>query len=166
MKKNLSTISVFAGIGIGRRLNMRPAIGGFALAVCSFLLFVGCAGSPVALSKMTDDELHTVEANDLCKAYGSYYSSSSKMSTMPNLNREVARRGISCANEIEYFVSDCGQLEILDAKLVPGNSKAIHFIVKNKSAKAKTMVNIRINLVINFLNPKNMLPNTAIIKTK
>lgn len=136
MIKNLSANSVFAGIEIGSRFNTRPVIGRFALAVCS-LLFAGCAGSPVALSHMTDDELHSVEGTDLCKAYGSYYSSSSKASTKPNLNREVARRGISCANELEYYVSDCGQLEILKVTLDPVDPKVIHFTVNNKSSKIK-----------------------------
>lgn len=69
-----------------------------AMVMFSVFLIVGCAGSPMHISSLSDDELQKVDDYTLCVAVTPRELYSPSYSVM----REVGRRGINCRSIYSY----------------------------------------------------------------
>ena len=123
---------------------------------CAALSLAGCAGSPVAIKKMTADELVGVGTPELCHAYASYYGNPV---TVPNIAAEVKKRKLTCAEQLEHYVSDCSQLRLVRAQPHPTYSNVTLFTVTSTSAKAK---DFNVLMPGDIMSSKfTILPNTT-----
>jgi hypothetical protein len=80
---------------------MRHLTATLCLTLAVLLLFVGCAGAPIWTRKMSPDELKRIDDSQLCSAFMLYY-----VEKLPNLEAEVARRGVDCMQVLPNRAAD------------------------------------------------------------
>jgi hypothetical protein len=113
------------------RTTIIPAV---ALGALCFTLLAGCAGSPMKIAQMNSAEIQATKTENLCRAYATYVR---ERKVPPVVEQEVARRGVTCQAELEAYISDCREVELVSARNDSTYKNVRHFTVRNSSAKTK-----------------------------
>lgn len=87
----------------------------WAIIVAAVAL-AGCANAPAGIARMDTAQVRAVPDHDLCFAVAHGMSTRRDYS---NAAREVARRGLTCADEVAATVSDCRPLTIVNPDARP-----------------------------------------------
>ena len=93
------------------RLRTGRAIVASAATLLVFGPLLGCANSPLLVRRMDAQEVQQVPEVSLCYALA---MGRSQRWSVPIVENEVRRRGLSCQSMVEEVVSDCSRLEILN----------------------------------------------------
>lgn len=87
-------------------------VGGLLVA----LVAASCGTGPAAIYAMPREELAAVSAPALCRAYA---TAKKDRQSYPELEAEVASRGLGCERELAQMISDCSSLEVVSTESVP-----------------------------------------------
>lgn len=110
----------------------------FRIIVCSIctLAICGCAGSPLAVSKLAPEELKAVSDQQLCAAFAAYKEGSLRKD-VPDVVAEVKRRRADCSEEVDLRRNDCSELQVVSTNPDPKFANVTTIKVRNNSTKAK-----------------------------
>lgn len=104
-------------------------------------LVAACANSPMAIGKMTPDELTTVPDRSLCYAYATRRRD---REVTPMLQSEVDRRGLGCEEALAHMISDCSSLAIVSSEVV---ERGTIYTVRNNGGQARNFRAVNNNIV-------------------
>jgi hypothetical protein len=103
-----------------------------ACIAATLLATTAQAYSPKSVRKLDPVQIQAVSDKKLCEAMAVWRSQGR---SYPNIDGEVARRGLGCAEALEQIVSNCSELQVVG--MDGSDPRGVIFTVQNRSPKHK-----------------------------